>query len=623
MNDIPQKIVSSESSKICAIAAPGAGKTTSILLPKINQVLADENVDADEVVLLTFSRMSANDLRKKVGTMEKVPVTSTVHSYCLAFLLSENNHDIRSRVGNVLLDFEKEALLFDLKMVFPQTNKNELKSLLNEFSAGWATKQQDEIFNEDGIRKAFKSAINNWLVEHEAAMMEEIIYYAVDLAKKVNGANLIERPKYIFVDEFQDLNKLEQEFIDILAENSKLLLVVGDPDQSIYSFKFAHREGIKEFGAREDIELHEWSVTRRCPIKVIEIANQFLQQIEPARTKLLEPFPGAIEGYTRFVMKDFQSDEFNSIIEDIADKIKNGDDPASFLILVPKKKLGVDFVEYANSVRDSAGIPDEYHFSFNAKPEFSLEEQKRFLLLALLVNPDSISHSRTFVGLGDKTYFAKEIIALKIKYGNIGSIFSDADPNDFPNKNKRIKALCLKIQELRNFLQSHSADSSLEDVLDELFPIGVEDFAVTRKIIDDLREDNDSLKSFYLKFSDHIRTVPFDKNTIPVMTIMASKGLDSEHVYIMGCNAGNVPGENRSIHMDEINFRNEQLRLLFVGVTRAKKTLMISWSRYILFQQSRGHHTQSVSTQTINGKTYSKVSLSDFLQDLSDVTWET
>jgi superfamily I DNA/RNA helicase len=107
------------------------------------------------------------------------------------------------------------------------------------------------------------------------------------------------------------------------------------------------------------------------------------------------------------------------------------------------------------------------------------------------------------------------------------------------------------------------------------------------------------------------------------MTIMASKGLDADHIHIIGCNGGNIPGENRSEHLSDLDYRNEQLRLLFVGVTRAKKTLMISWSRYILFRQSRGHHTQSVSTRKFNGKTYSVVSLSEFLQNLDNVIWET
>ena len=85
--------------------------------------------------------------------------------------------------------------------------------------------------------------IVNWLEEHEAAMMEEIVYFAVDLARQLPDARVLAEPQFIFVDEFQDLNRLEQEFIGQLAAQSQLLLVVGDPDQSIYSFKYTIRGG--------------------------------------------------------------------------------------------------------------------------------------------------------------------------------------------------------------------------------------------------------------------------------------------------------------------------------------------------------------------------------------------
>lgn len=622
MNDIPQKIILSKASKICAIAAPGAGKTSAILLPKIKQILENESVDSDNVLLLTFSRMSAKDLRDKVGSLDKKPTANTVHSYCLSFLLSENNHEIRKRVDNILLDFEKDVILSDLKIIFPKINKRELRKLLNEFSAGWATKQQDNVLNEDEKRKKFKLAVINWLIEYEAAMMEEIIYHAVDLARKISGSKFIEKPRYIFVDEFQDLNRLEQEFIQILAEKSNLLLVVGDPDQSIYSFKFAHRDGIKEFGNQEDVELHEWNVSRRCPKKIIDVANQILQQAEPGRENLLQPSSNAAEGDIRFVSKNFQIDEFDCVINDIAEKIKSGSKPDSFLILVPKKKLGQEFVEYANSQLNKFNISSQYNFSFTSRIEFDPEIQKRIMFLSLIVNSNSVLHMRTCLGFGDENHFAKEVVILKNKYGNINDAFEKANPDDFPLRNLRVRRLCERIIKLKEYLKSFDDIASIDEIIDKIFPSKNKKFASIREIFNSLKEDDDNINSLYIKFLDFMNTMPSDENTIRTMTIMASKGLDADHVYIIGCNGGNIPGENRSEYLNDLDYRNEQIRLFFVGVTRAKKSLMVSWSRYILFRQSRGHHTQSVSTRKIGGKTYSVVSLSEFLQNLSNVQWE-
>jgi DNA helicase II / ATP-dependent DNA helicase PcrA len=623
MSDIPQKIILSKASKICAVAAPGAGKTSAILLPKIKQILENKGVNPDNVLLLTFSRMSAKDLREKVSFLDRKPMANTVHSYCLSFLLSENNHAIRKRVDNILLDFEKDVLLSDLKIVFPKINKRELKKLLNEFSAGWATKQQDDIFDENEQRKKFKMAVINWLIEHEAVMMEEIIYHAVNLAKKISGSKFIERPKYIFVDEFQDLNKLEQEFVNILAENSNLLLVVGDPDQSIYSFKFAHRDGIREFGNKKDVDFYEWGVSRRCPKKVIAIANQILQQAEPERTNLLQTSLDAVEGNVRFVVKNFQIDEFKCVVDDIAGKIKSGSKPNSFLVLAPKKKLGQEFAEYANSQRSKSGIPSQFNFSFTSKFEFPPEIQKRIMFLSLIVNPRSILHMRTCLGFDDQSHYAKEFVAIKKKYGSLNDVFAKANPSDFPLRNSRIRELCERMIRLKEYLKSYEEITSVDKILSSLFPSKNKEYAGIREIFSSLREDDDDINSLYIKFLDFMNTIPSDENTIRAMTIMASKGLDADHIYIIGCNGGNIPGENRSEHLSDLDYRNEQLRLLFVGVTRAKKTLMISWSRYILFRQSRGQHTQSISTRKFNGNTYSVVSLSEFLQNLDNIVWET
>ncbi len=101
------------------------------------------------------------------------------------------------------------------------------------------------------------------------------------------------------------------------------------------------------------------------------------------------------------------------------------------------------------------------------------------------------------------------------------------------------------------------------------------------------------------------------------MTLIASKGLEAEHVFIMGCNDGNIPGDNRSAYLSDHEYKQEQRRLLYVGVTRAKKGLTMSWSRNIPFRQSRGHYTRSVRTVTIGGVRYSQVGLSEFLQDVN------
>lgn len=606
-----EEILNSSAQKICVIAGPGSGKTKCLLIPKAKQVISDHGVDPDDVLVLSFSRLSAQDLRERVKEMERAPRASTLHSLCLSFLLSEDNHDIRKRIETIVIDFEKQILLSDLKVLFPQTDKRELKKMLDEFSAGWAVHAHDDVFNEDDTRKNFKSAVINWLDEHEAAMMEEIVYNAVDLAKKID-TDFIEKPQYIFVDEFQDLNRLEQEFVNLLGANSKLILAVGDPDQSIYSFKYAHPEGIKSLATTSDVEDHALEYSGRCGKKIIGIANQLLKQADPNRTALLKPLPDAKDGEVALVLKNKQDDEFGFVLNDIIEKVNNGADPKEIIVLVPRKKLGLDFVKHAKEKE----LPDNLSFQFVVKGKFSEAEQEKILLLGIIANPKSVLRIRSYIGLKDRDNYAKEFSELKQKYGNIREAINNAKPEDFEGRKRRMRAVCFLLKEVRDFIERHKETEDIDTVLDEIFPPDNEEWADIRNILTELREEDDTIQALYSKFLDHSRTLEARGNVVRVMSLLASKGLDAEHVYIMGCNDGNIPGNNRSVYLTDHEHKQEQRRLLFVGVTRAKKSLTVTWSRNILFSQSRGHYTGSVRTVTIDGERYSQVGLSEFLQGI-------
>lgn len=604
-----KEILDSTARKICVIAGPGSGKTKCLLIPKAKQVITDHDVDPDDVLVISFSRLSAQDLRERVKEIQRVPRASTLHSLCLSFLLSEDNHDIRKRIETIVIDFEKQIMLSDLKILFPQTDKRELNRMLDKFSAGWAVHPHDEVFNEDDTRKNFKSAVQNWLDEHEAAMMEEIVYNAVDLAKKVS-TDFIKKPQYIFVDEFQDLNRLEQEFVNLLGANSKLILTVGDPDQSIYSFKYAHPEGIKSLAGDESVEDHALEYSGRCGKKIIGIANQLLKQADPNRTVLLKPLPGAEGGEVALVQKAKQNDEFSFVLNDIIEKVKNGVNPKEVIVLVPRKKLGLDFVKYAREQQ----LPENLSFQFVVKGKFSETEQDKILLLGIIANPKSVLRVRSYVGLKDRNNYAAEFSELKQKYGNIRKVIQNAKPEDFDGRKRRLRTVCALLQEVREFIERHKKTEDVDIILDEIFPPDNEEWADIRNILTELREEGDTIQTLYSKFLDHSRMLETRGSVVRVMSLIASKGLDAEHVYIIGCNDGNIPGNNRSVYLTDHEHKQEQRRLLFVGVTRAKKSLTVTWSRNILFSQSRGHYTGSVRTITIDSERYSQVGLSEFLQ---------
>jgi DNA helicase-2/ATP-dependent DNA helicase PcrA len=618
--DLAAAVLASDAGRICVIAAPGNGKTRRILIPKAKAIL-QTGVDPAAVLLLTFSRLSAIDLRQKLGDLAKVSRAATVHSYCLAFLMSEDNHEIRKRVDSIILDFERDVLVADLQMVLPDVGRRKLKKELEKFSAGWATEPHDRVYEESEEQRRFKAAVVNWLSEHEAAMMDEIVYFAVDVARRLPDAKLIAEPRFILVDEFQDLNKLEQEFIELLAAKSNLLLVVGDPDQSIYSFKYAHPQGMNEFAERSGVETYRDMRTGRCPRQIVAIANQFLLQSKPDRTSLLEATKRD-EGELALVQKNDQPEEFEHVLSSISGRLRQGSKPSRIVVLVPRTKLGTDFAEYAGDEGARFGVPEGVQFRFVLKPEFSERERERILLLGIAARPESLVHARAYLGLAEPSYFAKEIGQLKTRYGNLRNALEKARAEEFPARSAKIREVCARAQRIREFVSAHREPANVNSLLDELFPPDDADLAIVREILVGLKEDDDTPQRLYSKFVDYVRSVPFSEQTVRVMSLRASKGLEAEHVYMLGCNAGNIPGPNRSSHMSDYEHREEQRRLLYVGATRASESLMISWSRRIPFKQAKGHYTPSIGTRRRGGEVQSLVGICDFLQDLRDVVWD-
>jgi superfamily I DNA/RNA helicase len=292
------------------------------------------------------------------------------------------------------------------------------------------------------------------------------------------------------------------------------------------------------------------------------------------------------------------------------------------MILVPRKKLAAEFVTFAEANRGGAGIPKGVRISAIVRQDLDREAKKHLLVLALLVSPDSVLRRRTLAGIEDDVWFSGEFAQLKVRYGSLERALKEALAEDFPKKSRRLRDLCAAIRGIDVQLQVYEGKSP-QEVIDALFPPeGDGSLKILSQMLSPLTSDSDSLGDRYRKLLDSLRTLPSDPDTIRAMTLIASKGLDADHVYILGCNAGNLPGERRSAHLTDDEYRSEQRRLLYVGMTRAKKSLTVSWGRQISFRQSRSQHTGAVATRRGSAGAQSILTMSPFLQDLAGVVWE-
>ncbi len=208
--------------------------------------------------------------------------------------------------------------------------------------------------------------------------------------------------EHVIVDEFQDLNRAEQVLVDLLAEHGSLN-VIGDEDQSIYSFKHAHPEGIVAFAVVHPGTHDETlDICRRCPTRVVTLSNSLITHNRTASGRPLQPRQGNGAGNVQIVQWASMDAEAQGIAQYVVHRIEQGDVSAGdVLILAPRRQLG-----YA--VRDSlleAGVVahsffNEQALDGNPKQLDACQAQEMYTLLTLLAEPEDRVALRCWCGFG-------------------------------------------------------------------------------------------------------------------------------------------------------------------------------------------------------------------------------
>lgn len=236
--------------------------------------------------------MAATDLKNELAALgiegcDEVDAV-TLHSLCFRMLDRTAVLEATGRHPRPLLAFEERFMIEDLNGDgFGGIRDRQRR--LQAFNAAWARLQSEEPgWPADAIDGAFHEALLAWLRFHRAILVGELVPVALSYLRNNPEATLLTAYDHVFTDEYQDLNKAEQVLIDLLGENGTHT-IVGDEDQSIYSFKHAHPEGIREFVCEEEIGL---DVCRRCPVQVIDMANSLIGHNPDRADRQLHPADG-------------------------------------------------------------------------------------------------------------------------------------------------------------------------------------------------------------------------------------------------------------------------------------------------------------------------------------------
>jgi len=613
------EIAADESSSLCVRAGPGTGKTFA-LMRRITRLL-ETGIPPEKILAISFTRTAAKDLKFKIQELG-VPgyddvEARTLHSLAFTILNDDIVFDTISRKARPMMDYEIRRLIEDLKDEHGGVKK--VKKLLKAFEADWATLQNlNPGWPKDEHQMKFKTDLDRWLKIHECMLIGEVIPLTYHYLKFNPSSKYISFYEHVLVDEYQDLNRADQELILTLAQN-KNIVVIGDENQSIYSFRYAHPEGILNFkDNRPDTIQKKLNVCKRCPKIVLKIANSLIANNRDVNIEL-NAYSSNVDGDVMLVYNESSEQEINNICLFVQKYIEKNSmvNPGEILILTPRSKIG-------NSIRDHLN-----HLQITAQSFFNedcLKNQSAqigFCLLTLMVNPDDKVSLRTWLSFDSSSYNYKQY--QKILNGSIKkqidifTYFEGIIEGKFerPSRCKNIIKRYIEYKQKLNLLQNKDG----KELIDALWSNDDLDCSEIRRYAESaLMISNEPGK--ILNELRQLITQPEipDENDgiVRIMSFHKSKGLTAKCVIISCLVEGLMPSSpnDELTAIGQLNEKYEQRRLFYVALTRTTETLLLS--TFATMDKSDAY-SMGARVNTTTGQRVTLLS-STFLSDLGDLT---
>lgn len=582
-NSAAYKFAFDNSKVIRVVAGPGTGKSFG-LQRRIARLL-EQGQAPRKILAVTFTRTAAQDLKKEIQSVgvdgsDRV-IAKTLHSFCFGLL---NKRDIIENTGRFprpMLEFEQKPMLYDISNTFGKLRDKQKR--LQAFEAAWARLQSEEPgfpLGEDD--KQFEHEILFWLKTHKAMLFGEMIIETFHYLR--NNPRCTERREFdhILVDEYQDLNKAEQAVIDLLASNSNLA-IIGDDDQSIYSFKHAHPEGIQEFPqTHPGCDAIDFDQCRRCPKQVVTMASRLITQNTNRTLGDLHVFEENQNGEVKIAQWNSLADEIQGISNKVySDIVKGKISPEDVLILAPVRKIGY-------RIRDALvqkGIKAKSYFRESA---IATDELKyNFALLTLMAKPNDMVALRYLLGYGSQDYRTKSYMRL-LDYATKHDMTTSevlekcaAGRIIVANTSSLIGHYVKIVGQIKNIRIAIKDDGdALIDIFAEDIPEN-SDFRniLTEAVAEAAEEQESGLKPWLQKIHSYIvERVSFPENTserdhVRIMSLHASKGLSARYVVVMSAIDELIPHLDKESEVSLERQLEEQRRLFYVAITRCKSSV--------------------------------------------------
>ena len=608
LNEQQKEGVFTTDGPVLLLAGAGSGKTR-VLVHRIAYLIEEMGVNPWNILAITFTNKAAGEMRQRVDDMigfgaEQIWV-STFHSTCVRIL--RRHIDRIGYANNFTIydtDDQKSVVKDICKRCNIDTKQLKERTILSAISAA-----KDELISpvEYELRTMTdftKKKIALVYKEYQAALQksnaldfDDLICKTVELFKSCPEVlnSYQERFRYIMVDEYQDTNTAQFEFIRLLADKYRNLCVVGDDDQSIYKFRGANIHNILDFERVYDnatvIKLEQ---NYRSTQNVLDAANGVIHHNVKRKDKALWTDQGAGEPI-RFRQFENGWEEAEFIASDIAKKAgkgiwKFGDCAVLYRTNAQARLLEERFVV--------EGIPYDVVGGVNF---YSRKEIKDILAYLKTIDngKDDVAVRRIINipkrGIGATTIAKVQSYAQEKELSFYDALkVADQIPG-LERASVKIRPFVDLIQAFRSKLSFYSLIDLMDDILDktgyiqELKDSGEEDAEDRIANIDELvskvtayeeTHDEPALGDFLEEVAlvADIDRVEDGDNRVLLMTLHSAKGLEFPVVYLAGMEEGVFPGY-MATSSDNAEDLEEERRLAYVGITRAKKELTLTCAK--------------------------------------------
>ena len=598
LNNRQKEAVLYNDGPLLIIAGAGAGKTKT-LTTKIGYLIEEENVDPRNILAITFTNKAAKEMKDRlyllVGDQTKKLQVSTFHSFGLK-LLRENYDALGYDRNFVIMDSDDSLTVvkkiindmgYDPKIYNPRAIRNKISSCKNEMTSPEAYEKYAVSDYEKVVQQVY-AKYEVKLQRNNSVDFDDLLLLPIELFKK--NPDILEKYQdlyqYLLIDEYQDTNEAQYILTKLLCAKNRKITCVGDDSQSIYSFRGANYKNIlnfeKDYQDARTILLEE---NYRSTSTILDAANQVIKNNKMRKDKNLWTARGIGEKI-KYYRAYNERDEAQYVIRKVKELVNRG---------VEYKEMAVLYRTNAQSrVLEEEMLKENMPYRVIGSFYFYSRKEIKDLIayLRLIHNSkDNISLLRVINtpkrGIGLKTIENLQEKA-DLEEISIYEAITTGKELEFKNTIEKLKLIAkeLTLTELIDKVLDASglrADLESEKTLEaEVRLENLEEFKSITKSFEE-REGLISLEDFLLEISliSDVEEYKDDPNRISLMTVHSVKGLEFEHVFVVGMEEGIFPHMNSLMETSELE---EERRLCYVAITRAKDALhLVNARRRTLF----------------------------------------